>query len=217
MTDYAARRHLMVEAQLRPSAIEDERLLQAMGEVPREAFLPRALKGVAYGDEDIQLGDGRLLIEPLALGKLLQSAAIRPSDVALVIGCSTGYAAAVLSKMLTTVFCIDSNPANLARAEKVFAEIGCDNVVSIQGNPAAGHPTQAPFDVILIAGSVETVPDNLQAQLADGGRLVTILQKGRAGKVAVVTRVGQAFGMITPFDAAAPAVSELRPAPGFTF
>ncbi|WP_027135678.1 protein-L-isoaspartate O-methyltransferase family protein [Geminicoccus roseus] len=217
MNDYAARRHLMVEAQLRPSAIEDENLLRAMGEVPREAFLPRALKGVAYGDEDIQLGDGRRLIEPLVLGKLLQAAAVKPSDVALVIGCTTGYSAAVLSRLTTTVFCVDPDAARLAQAEKVFAEIGGDNVVTVQTDPAKGHPAQAPFDLIVIAGAVETVPETLKAQLADGGRLVTVLKKNHAGKVAVVTRVGDAFGMITPFDAGAPQVPELRVAPSFTF
>lgn len=217
MNDYAARRHLMVEAQLRPSAIEDDRLLQAMGEVPREAFLPRALKGVAYSDEDIQLGDGRRLIEPLALGKLLQSAGIKPSDVVLVIGCTTGYAAAVASRLATTTFCLDSDTDRLGQAEKIFTEIGCDNVVTVHGDPAQGHPGQAPFDVIVIAGAVEVIPEKLKAQLAEGGRLVTILQKGRAGKVAAVTRVGQAFGMVTPFDAAAPAVPELRIPPSFTF
>jgi protein-L-isoaspartate(D-aspartate) O-methyltransferase len=217
MNDYAARRHLMVEAQLRPSAIEDERLLQAMGEVPREAFLPRALKGVAYGDEDIVLGDGRRLIEPLVLGKLLQSAAIRANDVALVIGCTTGYSAAVLARLTSTVFCLDSHADYLAQAEKVFQEIDCNNVVTVEGNPADGHPAQAPYDVIVIAGAVAAVPEKLKAQLAEGGRLVTVLQKGRAGKVAVVTRVSQAFGTMTPFEAAAPEVPELRPAPAFSF
>ena len=217
MNDYAARRHLMVEAQLRPSAIDDERLLQAMDQVPREAFLPRALKGVAYGDEDIVLGDGRRLVEPLVLAKLLQAAAVRPTDVALVVGCTTGYSAAVLGQLTSTVFCMGSQAEQLAQAEKVFAEIGCDNVVPVVGDPAEGHPAQAPFDVIVIAGAVSSVPEKLKAQLAEGGRLATVLQSGRAGKVAVVTRVGQAFGMVTPYEAAAPEVPELRPAPAFTF
>ena len=217
MQDYAARRHLMVEAQLRPSGVEDEVLLRAMGEIPREAFLPGALKGVAYGDEDLRLSDGRLLIEPLVLGKLLQAAAVKPSDVALVVGCTTGYSAAVLSMMATTVFCMEGDAERIAKAEKVFGEIGCDNIVTVNAPPAEGYPAQAPFDIVVICGSVRQVPDNLKEQLADGGRLVAVLQAGRVGKIAVVTKVGSAFGMVTPFDAAAPEVPELRPAPSFSF
>ena len=166
MQDYAARRHLMVEAQLRPNAIENEPLLAAMGEIPREAFVPGPLKGVAYGDEDIRLNDGRCLIEPLVLGKLLQAASVKPTDVALVVGCTTGYSAAVLSKMTTTVFCMESDTERLAKAEKVFAELACDNIVTVDADPADGYPAQAPYDVVLICGSVQA--DSRAAEIAIG-------------------------------------------------
>ena len=217
MIDYAARRHLMVESQLRPSAIEDERLLQAMGTVPRETFLPPALKGVAYGDEDIPFGSGRNLIEPLVLGKLLQSAAVRPGDSVLLIGCTTGYSAAVLTRLARVVFMMDEDQERLGATERVLHELGDEKVVAVHADPAAGFLAHAPYDVIVIAGAVRQVPEALKSQLADGGRLVTVLRSGRAGKIAVVTRVGSVFGMVTPFDAAAPEVPALRPAPTFTF
>ena len=104
MTDYAQARANMVENQLRPSRIDDPRLLAAMREIPREAFCPPQLKGAAYGDDGIDLGGGRHLIEPLALAKLAQAAAPQPGEVALVIGCDTGYCAAVLSRLVASPF-----------------------------------------------------------------------------------------------------------------
>jgi protein-L-isoaspartate(D-aspartate) O-methyltransferase len=217
MTDFAERRRLMVESQLRPSAIDNEHVLEAMGAVPREAFLPPELKGVAYGDEDILLGNGRQLIEPLVLGKLLQAASIKPTDNVLLLGCTTGYSAAVLSRIAKSVFIVDEDKERLADVERLLGELGDDRVVAVHGKPAAGFLSHAPYDVIVIAGAVRQIPEDLKVQLADGGRLVTVLISGRAGKVMVVTKFGSAYGTVTPFDAAAPEVAALRPAPTFTF
>lgn len=216
MTDFADRRYLMVENQLRPSAIEDPAVLAAMGAVPRERFVPDALKGVAYGDEDIDLGGGRHLIEPLVLGKMLQHAGSTPDDRALVVGCATGYCAAVLAEMVKSVTFVTQD--RLAETNRLFDTLGYANIVSVAGAARDGDALHAPFDLILIGGAVYEIPDKLLGQLADGGRLVTVhSEKRRMGKVTVVTKVGNGFGSVTPYDAACPLVPELIPAPSFTF
>jgi protein-L-isoaspartate(D-aspartate) O-methyltransferase len=218
MSDHEAARRRMVENQLRPSRIAEPRLLEAMGALPRELFVPKPLRGVAYADEDIPLGRDRFLIEPLALAKLVQAARVRPGDVALVIGDATGYAGAVVSRLAATVFLLLPAGAPAAgQVEALLNELGCENVVIQQGGVLEGLPEQAPFDVILLVGSVEAVPETLAAQLAEGGRLSTVVQQRRNGRVTVVQRVGAAFGRTTPFDAAVPPLPDLPKAPVFEF
>lgn len=217
MTDYARARANMVENQLRPSRIDNPRLLAAMGEIPREAFCPSALRGAAYGDDDLDLGGGRHLIEPLALAKLVQAAAPQPGDVALVIGCNTGYCAAVLSRMVATLFLLAPDAVQAQGLEELLAELGCDNVVLQMGDPRAGLAAQAPFDVVLLAGSVQRVPHSLLDQLGEGGRLVAVVNHGRVGKVTLYRKLGGAIGSATPADAALPPLEALRPEPAFSF
>lgn len=217
MTDYAQARANMVENQLRPSRIDNPRLLAAMGEVPREVFCPAALKGAAYGDDGLELGGGRHLIEPLALAKLIQAADPQPSEVALVVGCDTGYCAAVLSRLVATLFLLVQTSEQAASAEELLAELGCDNVVLQVGTPREGLPAQAPFDVILLAGSVEHLPPALLDQLGDGDRLVAVVNRGRVGKVNVCRKLGGAVGCVTPVDASIPPLVALLPEPAFTF
>ncbi len=217
MTDYTTARENMVENQLRPSNVEDPRILEAFRAVPREIFLPPRLRPVAYQDEDIDLGNGRHLIEPLVLGRMLQASAPGPEDVGLVVGCDTGYAAAVLSKLVATVFILVRDVDVVPVIETRFDEFGFDNIVVQLGPAAQGLPKQAPFNLILLAGSVVEPPAGLLAQLDEGGRLAAVVEAGRAGKVTVVTRVGDAFGRRQPFDARTPPIPELRPAPAFQF
>lgn len=215
--DYARARANMVDRQLRPNRIDDPRVLAAMGEVPRELFVPRGLRDVAYSDEDLDFGDGRRLIEPLALAKMLQAAAVRADDTALVIGCDTGYCAAVLSRLASTVFLLASSEAEAAAIDRLLTEVGCDNVVVRVGDPRKGLQELAPFDVILLAGAVVEEPRHLLDQLADGGRLVAVVMQGLAGKVTVWERIGDAVGSISPFDAAIPPLPALLPEPRFIF
>jgi protein-L-isoaspartate(D-aspartate) O-methyltransferase len=217
MNDYAVTRANMVENQLRPNRIDDPRVLQAMGEIPRELFVPKTLRGCAYGDEDLDLGQGRFLIEPLALAKLVQSAEPRPEDVALVVGDVTGYAAAVLSRLTATVFLLVPPSVATGAIEALLGELGCDNVVLIQGDAAAGHPAQAPFDVVLLVGSVPSIPAALLEQLADQGRLAAVVEKGRSGKVTLARKVHGAIGRLTPFDAQVSRLPGLKVEPGFQF
>jgi protein-L-isoaspartate(D-aspartate) O-methyltransferase len=217
MTDYAQARRNMVDGQLRTNRIDEPRLIAAMGEIPRELFCPPALRGCAYGDEDIDLGDGRHLIEPLALAKLIQAAAPRAGDVALILGCDTGYGAAVLARLVDTVFLLVPPRLDGEPIERRLAEVECANVVLQPGEPRQGLPAQAPFDVILLAGAVPAVPQTLLDQLAEGGRLVAVVEEGRAGKVVLCRKVAGAIGRLTPFDAAIPPLPELRAEPAFVF
>ena len=156
--DYARARANMVTNQLRPNRVEAPDVLDAMAAVPRERFLPKALRGVAYTDEDLPLPDGHWLIEPLVLARLIQAAEVQKSDVVLVVGCATGYAAAVLARLAATVILLAPSAA-AATVEALLDDLGVDNVVvAANDDPAAGHPSQAPFDVIVVVGSVPEVP-----------------------------------------------------------
>lgn len=203
--DYARARANMVENQLRPSRIEDRRLLEAMGAVPRERFVPKGLAGVAYSDEDLPLSADQSLIEPLVLARLIQCAAIGSEDVVLVVGCATGYAAAVLARMAATVILLVPDDAAAAQVETLLDDLGADNVVVIVSeDPTAGHPAQAPFDVILLTGSVDAAPEALLEQIAEGGRLAAVVEDDGVGRGALFTRVHGVVGQRTVFDAQIP-------------
>jgi protein-L-isoaspartate(D-aspartate) O-methyltransferase len=203
--DYARARLNMVENQLRPNRIDDPRLVSAMLEVPRERFVPKALAGVAHTDEDLRLPNGQYLIEPLALARLVQGAQVAPQDVVLVLGCATGYASAVLARLAATVILMVPDATAAARLEPLLDELGADNVVVTVGDdPSAGHPSQAPFDVILLTGSVDTVPPALLEQIGEGGRLVAVVAGERVGRGVVFTRLHGIIGRRTLFDARIP-------------
>jgi len=215
--DYALARHNMVESQVRPNLVTDPLLIAAMEELPREAFLPDGQKAVAYVDEDIPLGHGRYLMEPMVLARLLQTAEVSADDVALVIGCGAGYETAVLARLASTVVALESNPALVAQATKTFAELGIDTVAVVQGPLEKGYPGQAPYDVIFLNGAVADVPAEILGQLAEGGRLVTVLRKSCVGKGVLFARYDGVISRRDVFDAATPLLPEFAAKPGFTF
>ena len=216
--DYTRTRRNMVENQLRTNRIEDPRLLDAMLEVPRERFVPKAFRGVAYADEDLILPNGQHLIEPLALAWMIQNAAIGPDDVVLVLGCGTGYTAAVVGRLAATVITVVPDEVAARQIESLLDDLGSDNVVvTISQDPLAGAPDQAPFNVILLAGSVAEVPEALQAQLGENGRLVAVLEHGRIGKGTLFTRLHGAIGRRVLFDATIPPLPGARRPVEFAF
>ena len=205
MTDFAAARRNMVDCQLRPHEVADPGLIAAMLDVPRERFVPVNFQGVAYIDEDLAIGEGRYVMEPMVLGRLLQLAEIGPDDVVLDIGCGSGYAAAVIGRLAGTVVALESNSTLAAAASERFAEFDCDNVAVVEGPLAEGCPAQAPFDVIFIDGAVAEVPAAITDQLKEGGRLVTVVAaKARFGQGVVMIRSGDCMGRRAVFDAATP-------------
>jgi protein-L-isoaspartate(D-aspartate) O-methyltransferase len=200
----------MIDGQIKPNKVVSEALLDAMARIPREKFVPRHLQGFAYIDEDIPLGHGRALPEPMVIARLIQEAAVAPTDVVLDIGCGTGYSAALLSQLATTVVALESNREMAAQAESNLHELGIHNVAVIACEQLnAGYPQQAPFQVILINGSLRDVPTAILQQLSPGGRLITVQTaaesiNGRMGQAIVMTRQGDRFETRALFDAALP-------------
>lgn len=217
--DYADARKRMVDGQLRPNRVTDPRVLDAMRDLPREAFLPAAAQARAYSDEDVPLPGGRSMLAPMAIAKLVQTAAVRPGDRALVVCAGTGYGAAVLARCGARVTAIESDATLAAIAGRALAaSLPAGAVRLAPGRPTEGFAAGAPYDVILIEGEVPELPNAIAEQLAEGGRLVTVLGNGRRGGVAVLARrLGGAVSATPVFDCATVALPEFRPAPGFVF
>jgi protein-L-isoaspartate(D-aspartate) O-methyltransferase len=211
-------RRNMVENQLRPNRVTNEGVLAAMGTVPREKFAAGSLRGVAYVDEDIPLGNGRFLIEPMVLGRLLQAAEIGSDDVVLDIGCGTGYTAAVCARIAATVVALESDRALAEQAGRTLAELGADNVVVVEGPLARGYADQAPYDVILIDGAVQEIPDIILGQLGEGGRLTAVVDApGQAPHAVLALNCGGVVSRRKIFDASIPPLPGFERAPGFVF
>jgi protein-L-isoaspartate(D-aspartate) O-methyltransferase len=218
MTDYATARRNMVESQIRPNQVRDPRLIAAFSEVPREQFVPRAARDIAYLDGDLALGGGRWLLEPMAFARLVQVADIAPTDRVLEIAAATGYGAAVLARLAAHVTALECDAVLARSTRQRLAELRIANVAVVEGPLETGYPQQGPYDVIVVSGAVASVPDEILEQLADGGRLVAIVQPPRMpGRGTVITRVGDAFGRRVIFDAGAHVLPGFALAPGFVF
>ena len=215
--DFATARKNMIECQLRTNGITDEAVLGAMSVVPRERFLPEDLQAVAYIDEDLDLGDGRCLMEPLVLAGLLQELAVAPGEVALDIGSGAGYATAILARLAATVFAQESVASLSATAGELAAELGLDNVIPVDCVLATGCPEHAPYNVILIEGMVDRIPEDVADQLADGGRLAAVVQDGGVGRATLLRRDAGHISRRVLFDAALPALPEFQEPRGFVF
>lgn len=215
--DYAAARRNMVESQLRPNKVTDLALLDALASVPREAFVPASLRGVAYVDEDIPLGRGRFLMEPMILGRLLELAAVRPSDVALVVGAGVGYSAAVLARVASRVVALEADRELAQQTAPALRTLGAATVAVVEGALADGAPQLAPFDVVLFDGAVDHVPPAILEQLAEGGRLVAVIKVGGIGRATLMTRQAGVVASRIAFDAGVPTLPGFEPPAAFTF
>jgi protein-L-isoaspartate(D-aspartate) O-methyltransferase len=208
----------MVESQLRTNKVTDLRVLDGFSSVPREDFVGSAARGVAYVDEDIDLGGGRFLTEALVLARMIQAAAIGAGDIVLEIGSATGYGTSILARLAATVVALESDSQLSARAAATLSDLAIDNVVAVEGPLPHGYPEQAPYNVILINGAVAEVPQGLQDQLADGGRLVAVVRdRPGLGRAVLVRRVGSVASSWVLFDAGTPLLPDFERAPGFVF
>lgn len=234
MMGYEARRNAMVESQLRPNEVTDIGLLAAMRSLPRERFVPEALQGLAYMDEDIQVlparegGAARFLLSPMVQARLIQLAEITAQETVLDLGCATGYSTAILARLAAHVVGVEPEPALAETAKSNLRALGLANVDIVAGSlteppasPGNGHEKDhGPYDVIVIEGSVPEVPEGVLAQLKEGGRLVAVLTRApnmRQGKAYLFVRVdGEARG-VAQFDAGASPLPGFVPAPTFTF
>lgn len=217
MFDYEQARQNMVECQIRTVRVTDAAVIEALRTVPREAFLPAHLKGIAYVDDDLRLDHERFMMEPMVMARLLQAAEIMPGDTALAIGCTRGYAVALLSRLAETVVGVESNADFVAASDAALSALGVDNAAVIEGDLAQGYPRQAPYDVILIEGRCAEIPANIVDQLGEGGRLIAVIDDHGVGKAVLMRRSGGAVGTRVLFDAQVPPLKAFERAPEFQF
>ena len=214
---YAVARRHMVESQVRPNKVTDDRVADAMLDTPRELFVPKPFRGVAYMDEDIKIAHGRFLIEPMVFARLLQEAGIEAGDTVLDIGCGTGYSTAVLGHLAGTVVALEGDRDLAARATEILAELGIDNAAVVEGPLNNGLPDQGPFDIILLNGSVADVPDALINQIAEGGRMMAVIVRKGIGRATRFDRINGLVSHRDLFDASIPALPGFSREPGFVF
>ncbi len=219
MSGFATARQNMVDGQVRPSDVTDIRILDAMLAVPREAFVPENKQAMAYLDLDLDVGEGgsagRFLIKPAVLAKMLQAAEIKETDRVLVVGCATGYAAAVIARFVVPlVTATEGDPALAAKAKTLLAG---EKAIVRTAAAADGDPADAPYDVIVLNGASEVVPERLYGQLRDGGRLVGVFATSQPARATIVTCSHGDYGHRTLFDAAAPVLPGMERVPAFVF
>ena len=218
MTDFVLARSNMIESQVRPNGITDTRIIMAMAALPREMFVPEARRNLAYMDEDIAVSDGRSLMEPMALAKLVQLAEIDAGDRVLHVGCVTGYATALLAGLASSVVAIDEDQALVDVAKDNLARLSIGNAEAHKAAHAAGWSAGAPYDTILIDGRVPVVPPALFQQLRDGGRLVAVVGDNTVATATAYNRHDGAISSLPAFEASVgrlPGVIVDRP--GFVF
>ncbi len=211
----------MVDGQVRVNDVTNAALIAAMLEIPREKFVPEARAGLAYIDEDLCVREAeggnpaRYLMEPMVLAKLLQALEIQPTDHVLDVGCATGYAAAVMSRLAEQVVALEEDSALVRVARHALA--GRENIDVVAGPLAAGWTAGAAYNAILLEGAVERVPEALLGQLRDGGRLAVVIRKDSAAKAALFTRTGENVSARRLFDAAIPALPGFELPKNFVF
>ncbi|MFN3208755.1 MAG: protein-L-isoaspartate O-methyltransferase family protein [Roseovarius sp.] len=207
MTDYSARRTVMVDTQVRPSDVTKFPIIDAMLSVAREAFVPRHLREAAYMGENIDLGGGRVMLEPRTLAKMLDALDIRSDDLVLDLGCGLGYSSAVAARMAEAVVAVEEIEGLAEEARGILSEQGADNVILHEGPLADGAAEHGPYDVIMLQGAVEHLPDAITGQLKEGGRMCCLFAEGALGAVRVGYKIDGAISWRFAFNAGAPVLS----------
>lgn len=215
--DFEAAREAMVEGQVRPADVTRRELIAAMRAAPREAFVPRALRELAYADMQPEIAPGRVLLDPRALARVIQAAELRERDLVLDVGCGTGYSTLIAARLAAFVVALEQDERLAEQAAKRLAEFEVDNATVERGTLAAGAPASGPYDAIILQGAVETEPTALLEQLKEGGRLVAIRREGPAGRAIQWRKTASGVTRRAVFDATAPVLPGFDSAPAFIF
>ncbi|MDK3074358.1 protein-L-isoaspartate O-methyltransferase [Sedimentitalea sp. JM2-8] len=209
MTDFAARRRLMVDTQIRPSDVTKYPIIDALLSVEREKFLPESLGEAAYAGENLDLGNGRVVLEPRTLAKMLDALDIEGDELVMDLGSAFGYSAAVAARMAQAVVAVEEDAALADEAQAILSSAGADNVIVHAGPLAEGAAEHGPYDVILLQGAAETLPEAIEAQLKDGGRIACLFMEGALGVVRIGYKSAGRISWRFDFNASAPVL------PGF--
>ncbi|WP_040605186.1 protein-L-isoaspartate O-methyltransferase family protein [Sagittula stellata] len=210
MSDFATRRRMMVDTQVRPSDVTEFPIIEAMLTVPREAFVPRDRIEAAYVSEHVPLGGGRVLLDPRVFSKMLDALDISNADLVLDVGSGLGYSAAVIARIAEAVVAVEDDETRASEAQSLLSEHHADNVVLHEGPLDAGAAEHGPYDVVIVEGGVETLPDTLCDQLKEGGRMAVIFMEGELGTVRVGRKYDGEINWRFAFNGTAPVL------PGFT-
>lgn len=223
MNDFKTQRLNMVESQIRTNDVTDRRIIAAMMEIPREEFVPAAVRPLAYMDDDIvvrgELGalPERAMLCPMVFARLVQLARIEPGNLVLDVGCSTGYSTAVLARLAESVVGLEGDEALAERASTTLSEQGADNAAVVTGVLSEGRPDQGPYDVIMLQGRVPDVDDSWRLQLKDGGCLIAIVGNLPIGKATRFVRHGDGLSRTEAFDANGPVLPSFQKSKAFQF
>lgn len=204
MSDFAQRRTMMVDTQVRPSDVTKFPIIEAMLDVPREKFVPAGLQEAAYVGENLEIAPGRVMLEPRTLAKMLDSLDLQPEERVLVIGGAYGYSAAVVSRLAGSVVAVEDDADRIARAEAALKSEGIDTVSLHKAALAEGAAGKGGFDAILVEGAIEVLPEAIAGQLKEGGRIAALFQEGALGICRIGHKIDGAIAWRFAFNASAP-------------
>jgi protein-L-isoaspartate(D-aspartate) O-methyltransferase len=223
LPDFAAARFHMIESQIRPNKVRNERLLEAMGDLPREIFVPQPLAGIAYIDEDMAVAAGRYLLQPMVLARFLEEANVKPDHRVLDVAPATGYSTALLAQVAKYVTAVESDPLLAQQAGANLARLDIKNAALQQGAPAEGWRDAAPYDLIVVNGSARVLPEALTAQLAEGGKLLIVIREfgpariAHQGEARLYEKIRGSLSHRALFDANVKLLPGFDTKPAFTF
>lgn len=217
MPDFAARRRMMVDTQVRPADVTKYPIIEAMQRIPREHFVPSDLVEVAYVGENIPVGDRRVILEPRTLSKMLDALNLQPDDLVLDLGSAYGYSAAIVAALAQAVIALEEDEILATEAERALADQGVDNAAVIRGPLREGAAKHGPYDAILLQGAVEQIPEAILSQLKDGGRIAALFSEGALGVVRLGYKIDGKMNWRFDFNAGAPVLPGFEIEQSFAF